>query len=324
MSISRKHLEIYYNFEAKRWEFKVLGKNGCFVNRVVHNPESEPGTLESGSLLQFGGGGEAGAADYSQGVSVCFLLPGNGEAPAGKRKIVHSARPRKRPKPAGVANGVQPPAGAGAEAGSGAAEGPVVLDDIKVTSEMKSAAQALLMSYEGDAAVADLAKFVATHGAAAATRALLSQALSVAAEKKAAYRPLAAKCLADGLASGLSAAVFVAVLDDELQWFSDVLIDVPLYGVCTGAVLGPALARKLVPFTKVKELVDTRIVSNASTKRQAASIVASALVSAVDVCGRATVDSFVADNGGALRELLATGSPSSSIAKQFDALALSL
>ena len=116
MSISRKHLEIYYNFEAKRWEFKVLGKNGCFVNRVVHNPESEPGTLESGSLLQFGGGGEAGAADYSQGVSVCFLLPGNGEAPAGKRKIVHSARPRKRPKPAGVANGVQPPAGAGAEA----------------------------------------------------------------------------------------------------------------------------------------------------------------------------------------------------------------
>ena len=118
MSISRKHLEIYYNFEAKRWEFKVLGKNGCFVNRVVHNPESEPGTLESGSLLQFGGGGEAGAADYSQGVSVCFLLPGNGEAPAGKRKIVHSARPRKRPKPAGVANGVQPPAGAGAEAGA--------------------------------------------------------------------------------------------------------------------------------------------------------------------------------------------------------------
>ncbi len=63
MSISRKHLEIYYNFEAKRWEFKVLGKNGCFVNRVVHNPESEPGTLDSGSLLQCGGGGEAGAAD---------------------------------------------------------------------------------------------------------------------------------------------------------------------------------------------------------------------------------------------------------------------
>ena len=49
---------------------------------------------------------------------MCFLLPGNGEAPAGKRKIVHSARPRKKPKPAGVANGVQPPAGAGAEAGA--------------------------------------------------------------------------------------------------------------------------------------------------------------------------------------------------------------
>ena len=60
MSISRKHLEIYYNFEAKRWEFKVLGKNGCFVNRVVHNPESEPGTLDSGSLLQFGGGARRG------------------------------------------------------------------------------------------------------------------------------------------------------------------------------------------------------------------------------------------------------------------------
>ena len=67
MSISRKHLEIYYNFEAKRWEFKVLGKNGCFVNRVVHNPESEPGTLESGSLLQFGGGGEAGMRAEADG-----------------------------------------------------------------------------------------------------------------------------------------------------------------------------------------------------------------------------------------------------------------
>ena len=106
--------------------------------------------------------------------------------------------------PAAAAGGAGASAGAGAEAGSGAAEGPVVLDDIKVTSEMKSAAQALLMSYEGDAAVADLAKFVATHGAAAATRALLSQALSVAAEKKAAYRPLAAKCLADGLARASS------------------------------------------------------------------------------------------------------------------------
>ena len=276
------------------------------------------------------------AADAGAGAS-----PGTESAAAAARKSRRRANRQRGPKsfrpstsmfgaasasaaPAAAAGGAGASAGAGAEAGSGAAEGPVVLDDIKVTSEMKSAAQALLMSYEGDAAVADLAKFVATHGAAAATRALLSQALSVAAEKKAAYRPLAAKCLADGLASGLSAAVFVAVLDDELQWFSDVLIDVPLYGVCTGAVLGPALARKLVPFTKVKELVDTRIVSNASTKRQAASIVASALVSAVDVCGRATVDSFVADNGAALRELLATGSPSSSIAKQFDALALSL
>lgn len=120
MSISRKHLEIYYNFEAKRWEFKVLGKNGCFVNRVVHNPESEPGTLDSGSLLQFGGGGEAGAADYIQGVSVCFLLPRSGEAPAGKRKMVHS---RKRPKIAGVSNGVLPFAVAGGVKGEAVPEG---------------------------------------------------------------------------------------------------------------------------------------------------------------------------------------------------------
>ena len=77
MSISRKHLEIYYNFESKQWEFKVLGKNGCFVNRTVYTPDNEPTALHSGSLLQFGGGNEgtSGATDHSQGLSLCFLLP---------------------------------------------------------------------------------------------------------------------------------------------------------------------------------------------------------------------------------------------------------
>ena len=116
MSISRKHLEIYYNFESKQWEFKVLGKNGCFVNRTVYNPENEPTALHSGSLLQFGGGSEgtSGATDHSQGVSLCFLLPREegGGAPAadgngnGKRKVDPAALwppssfvASKKPKP---------------------------------------------------------------------------------------------------------------------------------------------------------------------------------------------------------------------------------
>ena len=108
MSISRKHLEIYYNFESKQWEFKVLGKNGCFVNRTVYTPDNEPTALHSGSLLQFGGGNEgtSGATDHSQGLSLCFLLPRGegGGAPTedadgcqlGKRKADSQSEERRK------------------------------------------------------------------------------------------------------------------------------------------------------------------------------------------------------------------------------------
>jgi len=131
MSISRKHLEIYYNFESKQWEFKVLGKNGCFVNRTVYNPDNEPTALHSGSLLQFGGGNEgtSGATDHSQGLSLCFLLPRGegGGAPAedadgyeqGKRKADSQSEERSPSKvlksdvkattpPPSAANGGEP------------------------------------------------------------------------------------------------------------------------------------------------------------------------------------------------------------------------
>ena len=51
---------------------------------------------------------------------MCFLLPRSGEAPAGKRKMVHS---RKRPKIAGVSNGVLPFAVAGGVKGEAVPEG---------------------------------------------------------------------------------------------------------------------------------------------------------------------------------------------------------
>ncbi len=51
---------------------------------------------------------------------MCFVLPGSGEAPAGKRKMVHS---RKKPKIAGVSNGVQPLAVAGGVQGEAVPKG---------------------------------------------------------------------------------------------------------------------------------------------------------------------------------------------------------
>lgn len=207
----------------------------------------------------------------------------------------------------------------------------VVLDNIKVSDDMKAAAVKLIMGY-GEVPEAErsgvIKAFVDANGKAAGTRAVLSQAFLVAAEKKPVHRDYAAQVVLDGLARDqLSVPVFMAVLDDELQWFVDVLIDVPMYGVFVGHVLGPALVKGFVPAKKLETMVVTHIASRRSGKNQAASIAAAALVSAVKVAGREAVDAMLAANDEAaatVRELLSTGTPSSSIGKSLNELSLAL
>jgi hypothetical protein len=50
MNISRHHAHIFYDFTRRRFALKVLGKNGCFVEGILHVPgnplsNSTPRTL---------------------------------------------------------------------------------------------------------------------------------------------------------------------------------------------------------------------------------------------------------------------------------------
>ncbi|KAJ3701582.1 hypothetical protein LUZ61_005287 [Rhynchospora tenuis] len=54
MNISRRHARIFYDFSRKRFALEVLGKNGCYVEGVLHVPGSPPVKLDSKDLLQIG------------------------------------------------------------------------------------------------------------------------------------------------------------------------------------------------------------------------------------------------------------------------------
>ena len=46
MNISRHHARIVYDFARRRFALKVLGKNGCFDEGVLHLPGNPPVKLE--------------------------------------------------------------------------------------------------------------------------------------------------------------------------------------------------------------------------------------------------------------------------------------
>ncbi|KAJ8558263.1 hypothetical protein K7X08_005029 [Anisodus acutangulus] len=54
MNISRHHARIFYDFQRRRFALEVLGKNGCFVEGVLHLPGNLPVKLDSQDLLQIG------------------------------------------------------------------------------------------------------------------------------------------------------------------------------------------------------------------------------------------------------------------------------
>ncbi|KAK6141845.1 hypothetical protein DH2020_024417 [Rehmannia glutinosa] len=54
MNISRHHARIFYDFQRRRFALEVLGKNGCFVEGVLHLPGHPPVKLDSQDLLQIG------------------------------------------------------------------------------------------------------------------------------------------------------------------------------------------------------------------------------------------------------------------------------
>ncbi|PKA49635.1 hypothetical protein AXF42_Ash004176 [Apostasia shenzhenica] len=54
MSVSRHHARIFYDFSRRRFALEVLGKNGCFVEGVLHVPGAAPVKLDSQDLLQIG------------------------------------------------------------------------------------------------------------------------------------------------------------------------------------------------------------------------------------------------------------------------------
>ncbi|PHU07259.1 Transcriptional activator FHA1 [Capsicum chinense] len=54
MNISRHHARIFYDFQRRRFALEVLGKNGCFVEGVLHLPGNAPVKLDSQDLLQIG------------------------------------------------------------------------------------------------------------------------------------------------------------------------------------------------------------------------------------------------------------------------------
>lgn len=54
MNISRHHARIFYDFQRRRFALEVLGKNGCFVEGVLHLPGNTPVKLDSQDLLQIG------------------------------------------------------------------------------------------------------------------------------------------------------------------------------------------------------------------------------------------------------------------------------
>lgn len=87
MNISRQHARILYDFERRRFVLEVLGKNGCYVEGVLHmpGPGVAPVKLDSQDLLQIGE------------KRFYFLLPAKKIARSVAAPVVSSpSNPRKR------------------------------------------------------------------------------------------------------------------------------------------------------------------------------------------------------------------------------------
>ncbi|GAQ87425.1 hypothetical protein KFL_003520040 [Klebsormidium nitens] len=54
MNVSRRHARIYYNFDKKRFEIEILGKNGAYVDGQLRVPSDGPIPLNSQSLVVVG------------------------------------------------------------------------------------------------------------------------------------------------------------------------------------------------------------------------------------------------------------------------------
>lgn len=122
MNISRQHARILYDFEMQRFVLEVLGKNGCYVEGVLHYPGTSPVKLDSQDLLQIGE------------KRFYFLLPAkkiarsvaSGSSPINPRKravggsraasatLVQSSAAAPAKKIKGQGQGKNGPAGAGA------------------------------------------------------------------------------------------------------------------------------------------------------------------------------------------------------------------
>lgn len=91
MSISRQHARILYDFERRRFVLEVLGKNGCYVEGVLHLPSNSPVKLDSQDLLQIGD------------KKFYFLLPTKKIARSVAMVPTPTPNPKKRPAGTGKA-----------------------------------------------------------------------------------------------------------------------------------------------------------------------------------------------------------------------------
>uniref|UniRef100_A0A0D3HLN0 FHA domain-containing protein n=1 Tax=Oryza barthii TaxID=65489 RepID=A0A0D3HLN0_9ORYZ len=87
MNVSRRHARIFYDFPRRRFALEVLGKNGCLVEGVLHEPGGEPVKLDSQDLLQMGD-----AQFY-------FLLPTRSVFATDAARRASAAAPRAVPPP---------------------------------------------------------------------------------------------------------------------------------------------------------------------------------------------------------------------------------
>ncbi|KAM0893087.1 hypothetical protein ACQ4PT_025341 [Festuca glaucescens] len=53
--VSRRHARIYYDFKDHTFALEVIGRSGCYVQRVLYLPGDDPVKLDSQDLIQIGG-----------------------------------------------------------------------------------------------------------------------------------------------------------------------------------------------------------------------------------------------------------------------------
>jgi hypothetical protein len=122
MNISRQHARILYDFDRRRFVLEVLGKNGCYVEGVLHmpGPGVQPVKLDSQDLLQIGE------------KRFYFLLPAKkiartvapSSSPSNPRKRVVGSTTTRAPSAALVLSSQQPPAKKGRVKSSSNNNGP--------------------------------------------------------------------------------------------------------------------------------------------------------------------------------------------------------